>query len=131
MKMEQIQEAFERARVLIKKMFPQFAPFADEVTLEITTDKGGWDIRRCVKERKIQANLYRIEWHFERQKQIPYCAKYDLETAFLHDFFEYCYFRLHDYPLECSMHVIVCLVHQRARVLENVIRKDRGMRPWI
>jgi len=126
---QEIAQAYEKAKEWIAKNFPSFSPFVEEPKLEFVEAKDGWDITRCVSERKIKVNLYRVRWYLEREKKSDYCPKYDIETALIHDLFEYCYFRLWNYPEDDT--VIVGLVHHRARQLENILRNRKGLKNWI
>ena len=82
-----------------------------------------------VRERKILVNLYRIEWYLEREKICRLSPKYDIETALIHEIFEYCYLRRYNYPEDDP--AINLLVQKVARVLENYLRKEKGLKPWL
>jgi len=125
---EQIQAAFEKAKEWLKENIPVFAPFIEEPKLEIVEADDGWDIKRFISQRKIEVNLKRILWHLERQALIKHCPKYDIETALIHDFFEYCYIRLWNYPEDPTINWIA---HQRAKILENILRRKKGLTDWI
>lgn len=125
-----IKETFKKAKDLFKKVFPQFSQYIEEVRLEVVYTKDSWDIRRLTDEGKIQVNLYRIHWFRKREKLYPRMTpKFDLETALIHDLFEYCYIRYHNYP--DNDNAINMIVHFRARFLENALRRQRSLRPWI
>lgn len=126
---QEIARAYEKAKEWVAKNFPSLAPFVEEAILEFVETKDGWDIRACVSERKIKVNLFRVRWYLEREKKIKVCSKYDIETALIHDVFEYCYFRLWNYPENDP--VIVGLTHHRARQLENMLRNRKGLKKWI
>jgi len=82
-----------------------------------------------VKERKIKVNLKRIRWHLEREKIIKHCPKYDIETALIHDLFEYCFIRHWNYPEDNPG--IGWNAHHRARIIENYLRRAKGLSDWI
>jgi hypothetical protein len=126
---EEIRKAYEKAKEWLKKNVPPLAAFVDEPSLEFVETDDGWDIMRWVAERKIKVNLKRIRWHLEREKEIKYCPKYDIETALIHDIFEYCYIRRWNYPENDS--AINSLVHHRAQLLENKLRTEKGLTLWI
>jgi len=126
---EQIQAAFKKAKEWIKENILTFAPFIDEPELEIVETNDGWDIRPFVSQRKIRVNLKRILWHLERENIIKHRPKYDIETALIHDLFEYCYFRRWNYPENDP--AVVSIVHDRARAIENALRRKRGLTDWI
>jgi len=122
-------EAFAKAKDWIKKELPDFAEFADEPTLEFVEVDDGWDIRPSVSLQKITVNLKRVRWHLEREQAIKYCPKYDIETALIHDLFEYCYLRRWGYPEDDA--VIISIVHSRAKVIENTLRRKKGLSDWV
>ena len=67
-----------------------FTVFVNKAELDIIEDEDiGWDIRNIPSENKIVLNLSRLRWYLEREKIIKHCPKYDLETAFIHDLFEF------------------------------------------
>lgn len=126
----EIRQAFEKAKEWIKTNIPALAIYVEEPTLEIVEVNDGWDIRRNISQRKIQVNLKRIRWYLTREKQFPHSIrKYDLETAFIHDLYEYCYLRKWNYPEDNS--AINWIVHGRARILENILRRKKGLKDWI
>ncbi|RLI95782.1 MAG: hypothetical protein DRP00_06285 [Candidatus Aenigmatarchaeota archaeon] len=125
----EVKEAFEKAKKWIKENIPELGIFADEISLEFTRSKDGYDLRRNLRERKILVNLYRIEWYLEREKICRLSPKYDIETALIHEIFEYCYLRKHNYPEDDP--AINLLVHRMARSLENSLRDKKGLKPWI
>jgi len=125
----EIEEAFQKARQKIKELFPQFSILAEQPTLIFIETKDGSDITRSINDHAIVVNLYRVKWHLEREKQIPNCPKYDFETALFHDLFEYCYLAYHGYADDNP--AINVIIHHRARVLENVLRAEKGLSPWI
>lgn len=124
-----VQKAFEDARLWIGQNLPMFTPYLDEPQLEIVETDDGWDVHRSVKERKIKVNLKRIRWHLEREKAIRNCPKYDIETALIHDLFEYCFIRHWNYPEDNPG--INWNAHYRARVIENMIRRRKGLTDWM
>jgi len=126
---EEIRKAYEKAKEWFKKNFTPLAAYVDEPSLEIVETDDGWDIRPFVAERKIKVNLLRIRWHLKREEQVKNCPKYDIETALIHDIFEYCYFRRWGYPENDS--AVNAIVHSKAKVLENRLRQDKGLNPWI
>jgi len=124
-----IQSAFENAKQWVRQNLPVFAPYSDEPQLEIVETDDGWDVLRSVKERIIKVNLKRIRWHLEKERSLRSCPKYDLETALIHDLFEYCYIRHWNYPENDP--VIGGLTHHRARIIENALRRAKGLSDWI
>lgn len=126
---EEIRKAYEKAREWFKKNFAPLAAYVDEPSLEVVETNDGWDIRAFVAERKIKVNFKRVRWHLEREEKVKHCPKYDIETALIHDIFEYCYLRRWDYPENDS--AVNVIVHSKAKVLENRIRQEKGLTPWI
>lgn len=128
----EIQEAFEKAKGWLLDKFKEdnFSLFIDEPKLQIIDDKNeGWDIRNYPAQRKIVLNLHRVRWYLERERIIKHCPKYDLECAFIHDLFEYCYFRKWDY--DPADQAVISIVHHRACILENLARRKKGLGDWI
>ena len=101
----------------------------DEPQLEFVETDDGWDVLRSVEEKKLKVNLKRIRWHLEREKIIKTCPKYDIETTLIHDLFEYCYIKHWNYPEDDP--VTGWAVHHRARHIENVLRRAKGLTDWI
>lgn len=126
---EKIRQAFEKARDWFKKKIPDLAAFADEPSLVFVNSTDGWDIRPFPSRKEIHVNLWRIKWHLDREKAIKLCPKYDIETALIHDLFEYCYLRKWNYPENDP--AIVGLTHSKAKALENALRSKRGLSDWI
>lgn len=125
----EIREGFEKAKEWIRKNIPEFAPYVSEPTLEIGRFQEGWDISYSIKERKIMVNLRVVEWYLQREKRFRISPKFDIETALIHELFEYCYMR--KWNCDENDRTLVKLVHLRARALENQLRKERGLRPWF
>lgn len=125
---ELIQDAFEKAKEWIKANIPDFTPYINEPSLEIVETEDGWDAMRRVAERKVYVNLKRIKWHLERETVIP-CPKYDIETALIHDLFEYCYIRHWNYAENDP--AVNSIVHAKARTIENMLRRKKGLTDWI
>ena len=125
-----VREAFEQAKDWLKKNFPiELTIYVDEPTLEIVETDDDWDITRSVAERKIKVNLRRVKWYLWRESKYKIYPKYDLETALIHDLYEYCYMRRWNYPE--TDRAIAGLVHARARLLENMVRQKKGLTPWF
>ena len=125
-----VQETFEHAKDWVKKnLAAELAVYADEPKLEIVEINDGWDITYSVTERKIKVNLRRVEWYLWREEKFKIHPKYDLETALIHELYEYCYMRRWNYPETDKS--IVGLVHARARLLENMVRHKKGLTPWL
>jgi len=118
-----------KAKEWVKERIPEFAPFVDEPQLEFSESNDGWDIMRCPSERKIKVNMQRIQWHLHRETIIKHCPKFDIETALVHDLFEYCYYRRWNYS-EDDM-AVAAILHGRARIIENVLRRKKGLTDWM
>mgnify|MGYP001104888178 CR=1 FL=1 len=126
---ETVEEDYLKAKEWITHNFPQFMPFVDEPKLEFVEGEYAWDIRHSPSERKIWVNMKRVGWHLYREQKSKLCPKYDMETALIHDLFEYCYMRLWEYSETDT--VVISLVHHRARVLENALRREKGLGDWF
>jgi len=126
---QEIRETFEKVKEWFRENIPDFSQFVDEPRLEFLETNDGWDIERSISENVIRVNMYRVRWHLRRENLFKDCPKYDIETALVHDLFEYCYMRRWDYP--DNNIAIKKLVHERARLIENSLRLKKGLTEWI